>query len=196
MVLLLLLQVPPVVASDRLVMVPVHTEVAPLIADTTGMSCTFSVKVCVVLHIKALVTVYDIVAVPLPIPVTTPVAGFTMATVPSLLLHVPVKVRSARVVTVPVQMSDAPVIAATVGTGFTFTPAVAIEPQPNALLITYDIVAAPALTPVTVPLASTVAMPLLLLLHVPPADASDRVIADPAHTVVVAALMLPAVADG
>lgn len=42
----------------------------------------------------------------------------------------------------------------------------------------------PALTPVTVPVALTLAMALLALLHTPPVVASVRVTEEPAHTVV------------
>ena len=47
------------------------------------------------------------------------------------------------------------------------------------------IVAVPADTPVTSPLAFTVAMPVALLLHVPPAVASVNCVVLPIHTVCV-----------
>ena len=47
------------------------------------------------------------------------------------------------------------------------------------------IVAVPADTPVTIPVAKpTVAMPVALLLHVPPAVASDNVMTEPTQTLV------------
>jgi len=54
----------------------------------------------------------------------------------------------------------------------------------------------PAPTPVTTPVASTVAIEALLLLHVPPLAVSTKVITLPAQTVVVEAVMLPASVDG
>ena len=52
-------------------------------------------------------------------------------------------------------------------------------------------VTAPADTPVTTPVELTVAMDVLLLLHVPPGVASASVVDDPMHTV-----LLPVMAAG
>ena len=46
-------------------------------------------------------------------------------------------------------------------------------------------VTVPAATPVTMPDVPIVATPVLLLAHVPPLVIEDRVVVDPAHTVVV-----------
>jgi hypothetical protein len=52
---------------------------------------------------------------------------------------------------------------------------VAAQPDP----IVYDMVAVPEATAVTTPLLLTVAMPVLLLLHVPPPVASASVVVAP-----------------
>ena len=52
--------------------------------------------------------------------------------------------------------------------------------------------AVPAVAPVTIPVAVTAATAALLLLHVPPAVASDNVVVAPVHTVVVP-VIVPAV---
>ena len=58
-------------------------------------------------------------------PVTTPVEELTVAAAGLLLLHVPPVVVQARVVVDPTDTLVVPVMAATVGTGFTVTTAVA-----------------------------------------------------------------------
>ena len=63
------------------------------------------------------------VHVPIPVPVTTPVAGSTVATVGSLLLHVPPGGVDDSVEVPPKQTVVPPVIA--VGTGVTVNVAVA-----------------------------------------------------------------------
>ena len=118
------------------------------------------------------------VALPPATPVTTPVAEPTVAMPVLLLLHVPPAVVLARVVDEPRQVDGEPVIAAN---GATETTVVALQP-----FVLYVIVALPEATPVTTPVeVPTVAIVLLLLLHVPPAIAqlSDEV--PPAHNVVV-----------
>ena len=103
------------------------------------------------------------VAVPAVAPaVTTPVLP-TLAMVALLLLHTPPPVASASVLVAPVHAYKVPVIAA--GDALTVTVARAVQPD----AIVYVIVAVPADTPVSAPVAAfMVATPVLLLLHVPP----------------------------
>ena len=69
------------------------------------------------------------VEVPADTPVTTPEL-FIVATAALLLLHVPPVVASLNVVEFPIQTLVVPVIAATVGKGFTVTVVVALLVQP------------------------------------------------------------------
>ena len=85
--------------------------------------------------------------------------------------------------------------AVTNGIAFTVTTAVALPvPQPPETV--YDIVTAPALTPLTLPAASTVAIPVDPELQFPPASplASLRLIVEPAQTPV-APVIVPVFAD-
>jgi hypothetical protein len=68
-----------------------------------------------------------------------------------------------KVVVLPIQVSGVPVI--TAGIGFTDTLAVCLQPVSS---IVYVIIALPAALPATVPPALTCAIPMLLLLHIPP----------------------------
>ena len=49
----------------------------------------------------------------------------------------------------------------------------------------YEMVAVPAVPPITVPVAPTVAIPVELLLHVPPLVASSNAVVAPIHKLVV-----------
>ena len=65
-----------------------------------------------------------------------------------------------------------------------FTVTVVVTKQPAAIV--YVIVAVPPATPVTIPeTVPTVALAVLLLLHVPPVTASVNVEVDPAHIITV-----------
>jgi len=103
-------------------------------------------------------------------PVATPVADPTDATADELLAHNPPLVASVSVVDVgpvPPHKALAPEIAA--GRAFTVVTAVAIHVEGAV----YVIVAVPVATPVSVPDDEpTVAVLMLLLLHVPPGVAS------------------------
>jgi len=112
--------------------------------------------------------------------------GATVVTTPELLmvvtealllLHVPPPVASAKVLVAPLQIVFAPVIAATEGSALTVTVAVVVQP-----LTLYVITVVPADTPVTTPEELTVAMPMLPLVHVPPAVGLARVVVEPTHT--------------
>jgi hypothetical protein len=68
--------------------------------------------------------------------------------------------------------------------------AVTVVVHPWGVVTTYFTVAVPAATPVTRPVAFTVAIFVLRLLHVPPEVLLDNCVVDPAVTVV-----LPVMAD-
>ncbi len=71
--------------------------------------------------------IYEIVVVPARTPETMPVAKPTVATVGSLLLHVPPAVAFANVIVWFAQTCDAPVIAES---GLTVTTVVEKQPEP------------------------------------------------------------------
>ena len=105
-------------------------------------------------------------------PVAVPVDGSMVAMVTLLLLQVPPMVASVNEVVDPTHTA-AP--AGNMATGVMLTVTSLVAEQPEAVV--YDMVAAPALIPVTVPEVPTLAMPGLPLLQVPPgvASASDAV---------------------
>jgi hypothetical protein len=116
-------------------------------------------------------------AVPADTPFTNPVV-FTVATLALLVLHVPPNVPSVRRLVVPVQKDVFPDIP--VGKGFTVTSVAAEQPVD---VIMYEIVVDPAATPVTSPvLDPTVAIPVMVLVHVPPAIPSLTVVVVYGHT--------------
>ena len=119
------------------------------------------------------------VAVPAATPVTSP-AEPTVAIAGVEDDHVPPVVASLSVTDepAPVHRVVTPVIAP--GNGFTVTTAVLT--QPDTL---YEILTAPAATPVTSPAVPTVATAVLLLLHVPPVTVELKVVTDPGQTVAV-----------
>lgn len=118
-------------------------------------------------------------------PDTIPELLPTVATEVLLLVHVPPDILPDKVVVVPEQSTDVPLM---VAEGCTVTTVVAKQPVPN---IVYVIVAVPDDTPVTVPLELTVAIVVLLLLQVPPNVVLVSEVVPPVHKLVV-----PLMADG
>lgn len=115
--------------------------------------------------------------VPPETPDAIPEVASTVAMVVKLLLQVPPVVACDRVVVLPAQAKAVPKMR--VGNGCTVITVVTVQPVPNE----YVIVAVPALKPRTTPVvAPMLAMPVLLLLHVPP-PLLVRVSVAPAHTV-------------
>jgi hypothetical protein len=178
-VALLLLHVPPTIALASRVWLPAHTVSVPVIA--AGIAFT-------VIGSNALQPVgitYDIVTAAAATPVTMPVA-LTVAFVVLLLIQLPPVVVVLNAVVAPTHTIGVPVIAA--GVALTVTTLVVM----HALLPRYVIVAVPAAMPVTVALVSgTVAILVLLLLHVPPPVADGSVVVAPSHT-----MPVPIIADG
>ena len=116
-------------------------------------------------------------------PVTTPTV--LMVATPTLPdAHDPPITLLLSVTGVLVHMLPVPVIAAT---GLMVAVVIAIQP----VGIMYDMVAEPPAIPLITPVdTSVVATPVLLLLHVPPAVASDTVVVSPIH-----ARAVPVMAD-
>ena len=84
---------------------------------------------------------------------------------------------------VPVHTVVVPVIVPADGPALTAMVVVALV-EPQVPVMVYDIVTAPADIPVTTPDALTVALAVLLLLHVPPLVASVSVMLAVGHTLV------------
>jgi hypothetical protein len=105
----------------------------------------------------------------------------TVATVESLVVHVPPATASSRFTVSLSHTALPPVIVPAAGNGFTVNGVVALQPVDNV----YVIFTLPADTPVTTPEPEpTVAIAVLLLLHVPPPPSLSVVVA-PTHTFVV-----------
>jgi hypothetical protein len=131
-------------------------------------------------------------------PVTTPVAGSTVATPVALLLHVPPDDASVSVVVIPIHTVLLPPMDTGAATTVTATLAPAAQP------VEYVMFATPPPVPVTTPPAVTVAILVLSEFQLPPVLASVNVVvaltqmlpppvtgAGVAYTVVVAVAALP-----
>jgi hypothetical protein len=105
---LLLLHVPPAVASLRVVQVPAHMVVVPMIAAGNGLT------VATIVAVQPPLMVYEITAVPAETPQSVPVLP-TVATETLLLLQVPPDVASLSVVQRPVHINGTPLMAAGAG---------------------------------------------------------------------------------
>jgi hypothetical protein len=158
----LLLHVPPPLASVTVEVSPSHAVSVPAI--TAGFALTVIGKVA--LHVVG--SMYHIFTVPAAAPVIVPsVPAVAMALL--LLLHVPPVVLSLSIVVADGQVVPEPVIAA--GAGFTVSALLAVQPFGDK----YIIFAVPAPVAVTKPVTPTVATPVLSLIHVPPLVASVNV---------------------
>ena len=120
---LLLLHVPPVVASLKVVVEPIHTLATPVIDAGFGLTVTPNTAV------QPAGSVYVMVAVPADTPVTIPVPAPTEAIEVLLLLHVPPLVASLSEVVSPTQTLLTPVIAD--GVGLTVSIIVVVQPAGN-----------------------------------------------------------------
>ena len=115
------------------------------------------------------------VAVPADTPVTIPELMPIVAIVVAVLVQVPPPTASVSGVVAPIHTVIIPVMAA--GTGLTVTVSTAAQPDGNA----EEMMAAPALLPMTTPEELTVATTVLLLLHTPPVVASLKLVVVPVH---------------
>jgi hypothetical protein len=125
--------------------------------------------------------------VPVAIPLTTPFDAPIVATLVLLLAHVPPATVLDKDVIWLTHMLDVPEIVPADVSAFTVTVAVLRQPVPSV----YVMSAVPPVTPVTIPLASTVATDGVPLAHVPPPEALDNVIDADGHTE-----PAPVIADG
>ena len=180
----LLLHVPPVTTSAKVLVADVHSWRTPLIAAGNGATATM-VEV-----VQPAAVVYVITAVP-EVPLTiSPLPGpvvVAVATAGVELLQVPPVSASVNVIEDPPEHRPlGPDMAA--GSGYTVATTVAGVPQPLLYVTTVVPVNTPPNRPVValmVPIAGT------LLLQVPPVAASDNVVVLPMHTAGV-----PAIAPG
>ena len=103
------LHTPPGAKSTIFAVEPAQSVVAPEIVPSLGIEMTeiFSVAEALPQEFDA---VYEAVAVPTVIAITTPVAELMAATVGSLIDHTPPKVSSVNAVTEPVHMVEEPLI--------------------------------------------------------------------------------------
>jgi hypothetical protein len=129
MPVLALLHTPPVVALERDVVAPAHTEAVPVIVPADGSALT-ATDCVVVAAPQPPVTAYDIVALPATTPVTTPEAD-TEAMLVLELLHTPPVVAFERDVAAPAHTEAVPVIVPADGRALTATDCVVVAvPQP------------------------------------------------------------------
>jgi hypothetical protein len=112
---LLLLHAPPVTAMERVEGMPTHTLPGPVMEGSDVLTVT----VVVAKHPAA--SVYEIVAVPEPTALTTPVDP-TVATEASLVLQLPPVLMSLSVEVEPAQSVVGPVMPAGIGLTVTTTP--------------------------------------------------------------------------
>ena len=129
-----LLHVPPATVLLRVVVVPEHNVVTPVIAD--GGTLTVSTVVVV----QPADDVNVIVVVPGAIPPAMPVAAPIVATPVAELLHVPVTPASVSVVVPPTHIVVIPVIGTTGFTVIVFV-AVAVMPHASVTVTVYTVVA-------------------------------------------------------
>jgi len=120
-VISLLLQLPPTVASVKVVFAPVQTVVEPDIAKGVGLTVISYVAT------QPLGSVYVIVGVPAATPVTVPVVEPTVARPVLLLVHSPPPVASVNVILLPMQTLVGPPIPA--GVELNVTTCVAEQPE-------------------------------------------------------------------
>src|SRR3954466_13500961 len=116
------------------------------------------------------------VATPEASPLTTPVA-LTEAIAGALLVHVPPEPEVDNVITELTHTAEAPVMVPASGSGLTVMALVAVA-VPQLLVTKYDIVTVPAILPLTIPDALTLATDGMLLIHEPPDAASASVIVE------------------
>jgi len=120
---LLLIQVPPLVASVKVIVAPEHTVVGPEMAATVGVAVR--VIECVAIAVpQLLVTEYDITTEPPVTPVTTPPV-LTVAMAFEELIQVPPPAELVRLIVAPVHKVEEPVSVPALGLGLTVTTVVA-----------------------------------------------------------------------
>jgi hypothetical protein len=104
---LLLLHAPPEAVFDNVILVPAHTDEAPVIEPASGSGFTVTTLVPVAVP-QLLVTEYDMVATPPAKPLTIPVDAPTDATVGLPLFHEPPEIVLDNVIEDPAQTEVGP----------------------------------------------------------------------------------------
>jgi hypothetical protein len=121
---LLLLHIPPVTVSVKVMNEPTQTLERPVILPAFTDEFTVIVLVAVAVPHK-LVTVYMMVSIPAETPVTIPPATVALAFV---LLHIPPVTVSVKVMSEPIHTLDEPFIMPAFDIAFTVTVLVAAQP--------------------------------------------------------------------
>ena len=159
---LLLLQVPPEVASERQLVRPRQMPGLPAIAAGSGFTLIVFMATQPTGDVASIVTAPPVTEAP----VTTPVVEPTVAIAVALLLQVTPAVASVRVMVLPVHTEEGPEIG---DVALTVTEYSTVQ-----LPVPYTILEVPVVTPNTQPFVPTVATAVFVLLQVPPAVASLR----------------------
>jgi len=128
---LLALHTPPEVALLKVMVAPVHTVIAPVIALTVGGPMIVIVFVAVAVP-QLLLTVYTAVSSPAVTPLTIPVAP--MVALLFVMLHTPPTVAFARVMVPPAHTLPGPLIVSTVGVVVTVSLMLTVVVQPAVLV--------------------------------------------------------------
>jgi hypothetical protein len=171
-----LLQTPPGVKSDNMVVCPEHMVVTPAIGAGNG----FTVTVVVIEQVVGKVYVITVVPPGFPAPplLTTPLPDPTVATDDTLLLHVPPDRPLLNVVVNPAHIVVLPAIV--VGNGLTVTDTDLLQPVGKMSVI---VAVPPGAPPVMIAVLTPIgAITTLLLLHVPPIVLSVNAMVDPTQT--------------
>ena len=125
-VVFLLIQVPPVVESDNVMVLATQTALLPVICDIVSVRFTFTLIESTIEQPFPLVTVYFTVVVPADLVWKIPVLLTIVATVGLELVQAPPEVLSVYKATAPTQDEFVPTIGFTVGNEFTVTLAVTV----------------------------------------------------------------------
>jgi hypothetical protein len=145
-------QVPPLPVELKVVTLPTQRAEVPVMVPALGAAVTVITKVEEALAQPPVpLTVYVIVAVPAAVPVTTP-ALLIGAMLEEVEVQVPPLAVEVKVVTLPIQRAEVPVMVPALGAAVTFiTKVEEALAQPPVPLTVYVIVAVPAAVPVTTP---------------------------------------------
>lgn len=168
-------QVPPGVVDASVMVDEIHTLPPPVMADGVG----FTVASVVRKHPVPNVAVTVVVPPATPLNVWNPPEVPIVPTDGVLLVYVSDPDVGPRLMLAPVHMAMLLIAA---GSGFTVTWRVAKHPVAEIVQVMF---AVPAVMPLTNPAASTVATPVLLLLHATLPVVVARLVVAPAQTVAV-----------
>jgi len=169
---LLLVHVPPPVELPKVIVAFTLTVAGPVIVAGDELTVT------TVLTLQPALRVYVMEDVPVATPVTRPEDALIVAIEVVPLLQVPPLVESLNAVVNPVHTTAVPVIA---GTAVTVIVVIRMHP----VLSIYVMMAVPVLMPAAIPVDEPmVAIPLLLLVQIPPETELFKVVVEPIHAIV------------